>query len=102
VAARVERGRAAVRGRSAVVGGRLLSREAVRHSRSAQDGGDEAGGGTARADIMEVLGGGRCNLVGGDRQWGRRLGVVVGSSRHEVVVLGGAMLGVWSRRSESG
>jgi hypothetical protein len=28
--------------------------------------------------------------------------VVVGSSRHEVVILGGTMLGVWSRRSESG
>jgi hypothetical protein len=69
-AARVERGRAVVRGRSAVVGGRLLSREAVRRSRGAQDGGDEAEGGTAWADVVEVLGGGRRSLVRGERQWG--------------------------------
>jgi hypothetical protein len=56
--ARIKRGRAAVRGRSAVVGGRLLSREAVRRLRGAQDGEDEAGGGTTWADITEVLGGG--------------------------------------------
>jgi hypothetical protein len=40
--ARVEQGTAAVRDRSAVIGGRLLSHEAVQRSRDAQDGGDEA------------------------------------------------------------
>jgi hypothetical protein len=50
--------------------GRLLSREAVRHSRGAQDGGDEAEGGPTQADIVEVLGGGRRSLVGGERREG--------------------------------
>jgi hypothetical protein len=59
------------RGQSAVVGGRLLSQEAVRHSCGAQDSGDEAGGGPAWADIMEVLGGGWHSLVGGERREGR-------------------------------
>jgi hypothetical protein len=40
--------------------------------------------------------------AGGERQWGRRPGVVVGSSRCGKVVHGGAMLGVWSRRSKRG
>jgi hypothetical protein len=46
-----------VRGRSAVVGGQLLSREAIRCLHGAQDSGDEAEGGTAWADIAEVLSG---------------------------------------------
>jgi hypothetical protein len=66
------------RGRSAVVGGRLLSREVVRRSRGAQDGGDEARGGPAQADIVEVLSSERRSLVGGERREGRRL---VGSER---------------------
>jgi hypothetical protein len=66
------------RGWSAVVGGRLLIQKAVRHPRGAQDGGDEAGGGPARADIMEVLGGGQRSLVRGERHEGR---CPVGSER---------------------
>jgi hypothetical protein len=58
------------RGRLAVVGGRLLSREVVRRSSGAQDGGDEVGGGPARADIAEVLSSGRRSLVGGERREG--------------------------------
>jgi hypothetical protein len=99
---RVERGRATVRGRSTVVGGQLLSREAVRRSHGAQYGGDEARGGTAWADVAEVLGGGRRSLVGGERWWGRHPGVVVSSLRHGVVVLGGALLRLWLRQSERG
>jgi hypothetical protein len=41
-------------------------------------------------------------LVGGERWWGAASGVVVGSSQHGVVVLSGALLGVWLRRSERG
>jgi hypothetical protein len=78
VVAHVERGRAAVRGRSAVVGGQLLSQEAVRRSCGARDGGDEAGGGTAWVDIAEVLGVGRHSLVTGERRWG---GAVRGGGR---------------------
>jgi hypothetical protein len=63
-------GRATVRGRSAVNGGRLLSREAVRRPRGAQDGGDDARGGTAWADVVEVLGGGWHSLVRGEQWWG--------------------------------
>jgi hypothetical protein len=36
----------------------------------------------------------------GERRWGQRLGVVVGSSRCGKVVHGGAVLGVWSSLSE--
>jgi hypothetical protein len=48
--------------------GRLLSREGVWHSRGAQDGGEEAGGGMTQADIMEVIGDWWHSLVGGE-QW---------------------------------
>jgi hypothetical protein len=58
------------RGRPTVVGGRL-SQEVVWHSRSAQDGRDEAGGGLAWADIAEVLSSGWCSLVRGERHEGR-------------------------------
>jgi hypothetical protein len=78
-----------VRGWSAIVGGQLLSREAVRRSRSAQDGGDEAGGRMAWADVREVLGSRQRCLVGGERRWG-------------VVALGGAVFGVELRQSERG
>jgi hypothetical protein len=77
-----------VPGQLVVVGGRLLSQEAVRRSRGAQDGGDEAGGGMACADIMEVLGSRRCSLVRGERRWvvasdggGRQLVVRGGRTR---------------------
>jgi hypothetical protein len=40
--------------------------------------------------------------AGGERRWGRRPGVVVGSSRCGKVVHGGEMLGVRSRWSERG
>jgi hypothetical protein len=53
-------------------GRRLRGRGAVRRSHGAQDGGDEAGGGPAWTNIMEVLGGGQCKLVGGERHEGRR------------------------------
>jgi hypothetical protein len=46
----------------AVVGHRLLSREAVRRSHGAQGGGDEAGGGSVWANIVEVLGSGVAQL----------------------------------------
>jgi hypothetical protein len=58
--------------------GRLLSREVVWCSRGAQDGGDEAGGGPAWADIVEVLSSGRHSFVGGEQCEGRR---PVGSER---------------------
>jgi hypothetical protein len=53
--------------------GRLLSREVVRRSLGAQDGGDEAGGGLAQSDVTEVLSSGWCSLVGGEWREGHRL-----------------------------
>jgi hypothetical protein len=83
--ARIEQGRVVVRGRSPVVGARLLSREAVRCSRGAQDDGDEAGGGTAWVDITEALGSGRHGLVGGERRWG----AVSGGGGRQLTAWGG-------------
>jgi hypothetical protein len=60
------------RGQPAVVRGWLLCWEAVRPSRAAQDGRDEARGGAAWVDVMEVLGSGRSSLVGGERREGWR------------------------------
>jgi hypothetical protein len=40
--------------------------------------------------------------AGGERWWGRRPGVVVGSSRCRKVILGGAVLRVWSIRPKRG
>jgi hypothetical protein len=40
--------------------------------------------------------------IGGERRWGWHPGVVVGSSRCGKVLHGGAVLRVWSRRSERG
>jgi hypothetical protein len=59
-----------------------LSREAVQCSRGAQDGGGEARGGMARADVMEVHGGGRRSLVRGERLRGA---ASVGRGRQHVV-----------------
>jgi hypothetical protein len=82
---RVERGRATVRGRSAVIGGRLLSREAVQRSRDAQDGGDEAERGMTWADVVEVHGSGRRSLVRGERRWG----AVSGGGGRQLTARGG-------------
>jgi hypothetical protein len=60
------------RGWSSVVEGRLFSQEAIRCLCGAQDGVDEAGGGPVWAHVVEVLSGGRCSLVGGERREGRR------------------------------
>jgi hypothetical protein len=70
-----------IEGRSAVVRCRLLSWEAVRCSCDAQDGGDEAIGGPAWVDVMEVLGGRWHSLVGGEQCEGRHS---VGSERSPV------------------
>jgi hypothetical protein len=59
-------------------GRRLGGRGAVWRSRGAQDGEDEARGGLARADVAEVLGGGRRSLVKGEQCEGRH---PVGSER---------------------
>jgi hypothetical protein len=41
-------------------------------------------------------------LARGEQRWGRRPGVVVGSSWCGEVVLGGVVLGLWSTRPKGG
>jgi hypothetical protein len=53
----------------------MLSQEVVQHSHGAQEVGDEAGGGPAWADIMEVFSSGHRSLVEGEwHVWQRPVG----------------------------